>query len=232
MGQAAVPIALAIAGVGVSQYNISRTARKKDAVLAEGIRKTAETERRAKVKLDESLKFAEESRPDEFRTDLNEKFLNAVRMNQARGIGPLEQVGATSDAFKESSGEAAGQATDFAGELSGLFSRIDAAGLQRQAEGFKFGDTRAALNVLRRESRQDDFLTRLRVAGIRPNAFLNLLAAGLGGASSGIANNVFSPKVASAGMMDPNSRNFVQPFRPQTDSLSQFFLSKDFGGGR
>jgi hypothetical protein len=52
---------------------------------------------------------------------------------------------------------------------AGLLSRIDAPGRQRQREGFGFGRLASDLGTIGRASAGDDFLTQLRLRGIREN---------------------------------------------------------------
>jgi len=47
------------------------------------------------------------------------------------------------------------------------------------------------LSVFRRNSAAEDYLTRLRVAGIRRSPFLDLISAGLSGAATGSAGGFF-----------------------------------------
>jgi len=228
MGQAAVPLYLALGSAGVAEVSNRKTARKRDRIAAAGIRRQSEIEKRAKVNIDDSLKFAEESSTEPFRSELQDKFLQAVRREQALGLAGTDRVGGVSDEFNERAESGAGRATKFGDQLASLFARIDAPGRQREAENFEFGDLGSNLGILGRESRAERGITERRIGAVKPNIWLNLLSAALGGASRGVSANTTSPASdppIPAGVMDPESPDFISPFSGFMKPGSPGFIS-------
>ena len=187
MGAAAIPIALAVAGAGVSAYNTQKTAKKQDRTAAEGIRKQGEIQREANKRLNESLMFFEKSGPDDIREDYSAGFQKQMRLKQALALAGLEQEGAGSRDADKMAQQAGGTALDYGDFLEGVFSRIDAPGEQRRREGEERTDLGSDLSVHGRQSRGEDYLTRLKVQSIMRNPWLDILAAGLSGAGGGMA---------------------------------------------
>jgi len=187
MGQAAIPILLTLAGSGVSIANTNRTARKRDEANAEGIRRQAEEQRLANAKINETLDFFEKSGPDDIRESLSSRFKRQLALKKQDAFSGFETAGGSSDAFKALVADRKGDISGQADVLQGLFADIDAPSEQRLLEGFERGDLGSDLSVTKRNSRAEDFLTRLRVASIRRNPLLDLLSAGLSGAGQGAA---------------------------------------------
>jgi hypothetical protein len=192
MGAAAVPIMMAVGSAVVSQVNTRRTAKRQDAATAEGIRKQAEEQRKANARLNESLEFFEESESGDIRDSLSRRYTDQLRLKQQRALAGLNQAGDESEAFE---GRAKQRSSDVLGRadvLQDLFSRIDAPGDQRLQEGFERGDLGSDLSVFNRNSAAEDFLTRLRVGGIQRSGGLDILSAGLSGASSGMGGGTIA----------------------------------------
>lgn len=187
MGQAAIPIALAVAAAGTSAYNTAKTAKKQDRALAEGIRKQGDIQREANKRLNESLMFFEKSSAEPIQAELSDKFRNRLRLQQALALSGLEGSGDLSDAAVMAAAKARGIATDYGDFLEGVFSRIDAPGEQRRREGEERTDLGKDLSIHERNSRAEDYLARLQASSIRRNPWLDILAAGLSGASGGLA---------------------------------------------
>ncbi len=209
MGAAAIPILLALGSAAASGINTSRTARRQDAATAEGIRRQAAEQRKATARLNESLAFFEKSSPDDIRENLSSRFRKQLRLKQQQALAGLDTAGGSSDAFKASAKSGGTEVLGRADVLQDLFSRIDAPTEQRTLEGFERGDLGSDLSVFSRNSAAEDYLTRLRVSGIRRNPLLDMLAAGLSGASTGTAGK-FSvgkagPTIAGSGGQSPQT---------------------------
>lgn len=195
MGQAAIPIILSLAGAGVGAYNTSRTAKKQDRALAEGIRKQGEIQRQANTRLNDSLAFFDKSGPEEIQSDLASTYQQQARLNQSRALSGLTSEGDISDDAKAMAAQSGSSVMDYAGFLSDVFSRIDAPTEQRRREGFERSDLGDSLSVFGRESRGEDYLARLKAAGITRNPWLDILGTGLSAASGGLA----AGKIGAAG---------------------------------
>ena len=208
-----VPLAIAAAGAGVNQYNINRTAKKQDAETARGIIKQSRIQDESNAELNKTLNFAESSSPEKHRAKLQNDFLNSIL--SAKSKTGIDQVGDLSDAFRTGAAASNQEAVDFASDTGGLFARMDAPGLQRQAEGFRFGDNAMDIARLKGQSQQEEFLSALRVKGIRPNPWLSILAGGLQGAATGVAANKNRVEPLPGGFLNPRHPDFVGPPDPR-----------------
>ena len=180
MGAAAVPIIAAVAAAGVSSYSASQAAKKRDKATAAGILKQGRTQREANAKISENLAELEQSRPDDERATRSSQIRDQLRREQSIALAGIQNTGG-GDAVTERAGQARDTAVGFGDFIGDNLAGVDAAGLQRQGEGFAQQDVSSALASLGRDSAQQDYLTRLRVAGIRPSPLLGLVSAGLSG---------------------------------------------------
>ena len=186
-----VPLLISAVGKGVSEFSNRRTANRQDREIAEGIRKSSAKQREATQGIDKNLNFLEESSAQPFQDTLQSQFIDRINKARALGTDNLDRAGGVSSAFKTASASGKGEATDFAGKIASLLAGVDAAGNQRQAEGFRAGDLGMDLNRLGRDSEQESFLARLRASRIRPSFPLSIIAGGLQGAASAKAAGGF-----------------------------------------
>ncbi len=185
MGAAAVPIAIAVAGASVNEYNTRRTARKQDEDIARGIMKTSATQREANQKINQNLDKLSESTSEPFKETLEGQFIDRVNKARTQALSGLNTPGGVSDAFTDSAADAKTGAIDYAGLISSLLAGVDASGNQRQAENADFGNLGEDLNILGRNADQDSFIAQLRASRHRNNPYLSVLGAGLSGAATG-----------------------------------------------
>jgi hypothetical protein len=179
-----VAVALALAGAGLTAYNTNRTAKKQDAAAARGIRQNAEEQRKANAKLNKTLEFAEKSKPEEARKKMATQYQQAMAAQAPNALAGLRQPTGGA-AYQEAAGAAATQATNYGDLISGLMARMDAPDLQRQAEANAYGNLGMDLDVIGANVRNNQFLTGLRVNGIRRNPWIDIAAATASGAASG-----------------------------------------------
>jgi len=195
MGASAAPIIISLLAAGTSEANNRRTARQRDRDIAAGITKTSAAQREGTQKINENLNQLEKSRPEPFKETLQGQFLDRIRKQKGNALAGFDTAGGTSTAFKDSVSNAKTGAIDYGSVISDLLSGIDAAGLQRQSEGFKANDLGMELSKLNRGADQDAFLARLRAGRRRPNFGLSLLSAGLSGAAGAAAGGGSSRSV-------------------------------------
>lgn len=180
-----VPLAVAALSAGGEYVNTQNTAKRQDQAEAQAIRNQSLIQRKADAKVNDTVqKLAGSTSADERAKRLDD-YLGQLRRHQATiqaGLAPA--IG--SDAFKADSADAATGATNYADQTAGLLSRIDAPQLQRQGEGFDYGNLATDLNLLQRDSSGQNFLDQLRARNVRRNAKLDLLS-GLGMAYAGSA---------------------------------------------
>lgn len=176
-----VPIVLAAASTAATVANTRSTARKQDNIAAEGIRKQAKTQSDANARLNRTLQAAQESNPDDVQKKAQEQYMAAIRRQQGQATKGLKASGIGSADYSESAGKAANDSVDYASTIGNLMSRIDAGAAQRLNEQFSYGNLGMDLDVLNRNVGQDDFLTRLRLQGVRRNPWLDAGAAAASG---------------------------------------------------
>jgi hypothetical protein len=179
-----VAVALAIGGAALSAYNTNRTAKKQDAAAARGIRANAEQQRAANAKLNKTLEFAEKSRPEEARKKMAVQYQQAIQAKAPAALAGLQSTTGGA-AYQDAAGAAQTQATNYGDLIAGLMSRMDAPDLQRQAEANAYGNLGMDLDVIGANVRNNQFLTGLRVNGIRRNPWIDIAAATASGAASG-----------------------------------------------
>ena len=187
------PIVAAVVAALVQGANQAKTARKQDQNAAAGIRAQAELQRQANVRTDKQLDELEVSTPeDEFETR-SSQVRKQMRLQQSTALAGIQNTGG-GEAVTALAKDAGGQAIDYGNEINKYLSGIDAPLLQRQGEAFGRADVESSLQSLRRDSSQQDYLTRLRHAGIRDNPWLTLLSTGLSAYAGAAGKGV--PKAA------------------------------------
>lgn len=177
----AVAVAVALAGA----YQTKQVAKKQDNIAAQGIRQQGENQRKVNKSLNKTLDDTEKSNPNGAKKKANDAYLQAIQA--AMGGANKNLVGNSAlGEFNDGAEAASWQAQDYAGNIAGLLSRVDAGTQQRQAEGNLLGDFTMDANRLGGDIQGDAFLNRLRMGGVRRNPYLDA-AAGVaqGWASSG-----------------------------------------------
>jgi hypothetical protein len=110
-------------------------------------------------------------------------YLQAIQRQLANGTAGLTRRG-VSDQYDQLATGAAGDASDYAGTVAGLLSRIDAGTQLRQNERTIASDFGYDVAPIGGDIQGDEFLTRLRMGGVRRNPYVDLLA----GAAQGVGN--------------------------------------------
>ncbi len=184
-------MAIAAAAGYVNNRNV---ARKQDNTLAASLRTQGELQKQANAKTGELIKKTADSTPDQAKSDLLGKFMAQIQQNQGNAQGGLNQVGNVSDAYAKDAANAASGISTYGGQQAGLLSSIDAPSVQRQAEAANDMRYGTAVNALKHQSDADEFLTKMRLQGIKANPWLTALgtmasayagSGGMGGAAAG-----------------------------------------------
>lgn len=178
-----VPLVAAAIGTGVSVNESRKVAKRQDNIAAEGIRKQAENQRQVNARLNQTLQQMDESDPSAERNNMLQSYMEQINNSRARANAGLAQRG-ISEQFDEMAGQAQGQATDYAGQIANLMSRIDAGALQRQREGNQMADMGMDLGVIGGNVRGDDHLMRLRLGGVRRSPYADAASGILSGYAS------------------------------------------------
>lgn len=183
-----VALAAAAAAAGVNQVNTNRTLSRQDAEQASGIRTQSRIQQQGDQKVNEQVTKLEASRSADEKTKRMADYMKSLvgaRKKTDEGL----QNSALGEDFNAlgalASADLAGKGQDRAGLMAG----VDAAGMQRQGEAFDFGRLATDVSLIGRESEGQRFLTDLRTRGIRRNPWMDIAAATLQGASSGMAGS-------------------------------------------
>lgn len=183
---AAVLIASAIAA-GASTYNTNRTLSRQDDEAARGILNQSRIQRETDQRVNEQVDELEGSRSADERAKRLADYMGAVQRVRRKTNAGLDDTGAYGEAFTEAATAAKGRLAAQGAQRADLMAGIDAPGLQRQGEAFDFGRLATDIGLLGRESAGADWLTRLRMQGIRRSPGIDALASFASGVASGAA---------------------------------------------
>lgn len=216
---AEVGLILAGAGTAAGAYNQDRALRKQDRAAAEGLRRQAEMQRQASGRAMQHIGEFAQSSPAAEQRQSADAYMNAIRAARPSTEGSLQAgPGAAPARFAED--VSAGRdllATEGAGRASRM-ATIDAPMLQRLREGQQFNTAATDIGELERRSQAEDFLTRLRVSGIRPNPWVGAassIARGVGGAmalmpAGAAAGTPVTAAAAAPGGMTADTLNWLR----------------------
>jgi len=191
MGVSVIPLALAAAGEAANMYNQNQTRNDRQNQLMQSLA----TQRKLQAQADKAThglvhKIAQ-STPTAAKNASFSNFMNVLGANQGRSNADLGQVGNLSGAYQNAAANTASGVADYGRTQANALSSMKAPGLQRQNEGFQMADLGQHLNRLHNEMQSQNFLTKLRLEGIQPNAGIPALS----GLLSGVAGSYFNPKV-------------------------------------
>ena len=211
MGAAAIPWILSAVSAGATMYNNQQTAKKQDNELAQMLNKQSLRQGEADQAVADALRERSESTAAQDRQQAGSQYLDQVRAAQANATHGLGQVGAVSNAYQQSANDAAMGVGDYAAKTAGLMARIDAPAMQRQREDAASNELNTALGLIRRKSVGDDYLSRMRLARIKPNAAISALssvAGGAAGAFSGGGGGASSAAMGGLGQFGSEAGNW------------------------
>lgn len=214
-----VAMAAMAAAAAASAYNTKQTAKRQDNQLAESIRNQSKLQKEQDARINEEVNKLGNSTMEDSRAKRMDQFMQQLgrnRQNMTAGLSP--QFG--SDAFVADSTQAANDSMDEANNTAELLARIDAAGMQRQAEGTSFGRLATDTELMKRRSAGQQFMDDIRLRAIRRNPNIDLAAGllnafgsagvGMGGTGGGVGNTAAYMPVGQGGnavyrALGPNS---------------------------
>jgi hypothetical protein len=179
-----IELALAAAAAGTEYYNTEQTAKRQDRQAAQSILNQTNLQKKANARVQQTIQKAQTSNASDARAQRLSDYMHTLNQAKARTTAGLSNPLVGGQAFQADSAAAANQAENYGAQTAGLLSRIDAPGVQRQQEGFDYGQLATDLGLLQNQSSGQAFLDRLKQASIRRNAKLDL-AAGLMSAAGG-----------------------------------------------
>lgn len=183
----AIALALAAAAAGGTYYNTQNTAKRQDEAAADSIRNQSLLQKKADTQVNDTVQKLQGSTSADANAQRLDDYMNVLRANKGKqdnGLTP--SIG--SQTFQTDSANRAAGSNDYAAKTAGLMARMDAPGIQRQQEGFDYGNLSTDLGLIKRDSQGQSFLDQLRLNGIRRNAKIDLassLAASGAGAAYG-----------------------------------------------
>lgn len=195
----AIALALAAAAAGGQYYNTQRVAKKQDSAAAAQIRQQGNRQRAADAKVNDLITGLSKSTPAGEQAGTLENYMAQIRAQGGNATTGLHQAGATSDAYRKASNDAALGVSDYGEKVAGLLSRMDAPGLQRLREGVDAARFETDINQLKRFSDGDDFLAKLKFDRIRRNPWLDAFSAFAGGASGAVGSGWGSGTAGATG---------------------------------
>lgn len=185
--ETAIMVGLAAAGAGAQYKAQDDMLKNQDREAAQGIRIQAEHQRQADQRIAQEIGSLEDSSPEAMQRQATDAFMEQLRRtrNQAHGE---ESVGATSDAYNADSAQASSDIDAYGQNRAGVMGKINAAGLQRVAEGISRSRAGGDIDLIGRASNADNFMTQLRTQNIRANPWLMAGGQIMQGAAGGMAS--------------------------------------------
>lgn len=168
-----VAIGLALAAAAGNYYNQKQVANKQDSTLAASLRQQGMLQQQQSAKANQLIQKTAASSPAQAKASLLDQFQQSMQQNKARSTATLGQVGNVSSAYTKAANDAASGIANYGADQAGLLSSIDAPGLQRQAEAENLQKYATDLNQTRAQSASDQFLTNMRLNGIKPNPWIS-----------------------------------------------------------
>ena len=185
---------VALAAAAATTYNTQQTAKRQDNQAAIGLMEQGRKQKEADAKVDQEVQKLKASDASDERAQALQNYMTTLARNkQTASAGLTPDIGGA--AFKADSAQAAAGVQQQGADTAGLMSRIDAPGMQRQGEGFDYGNLATDLSLISRQAQGDDFLNQLRIRAIRRNPYIDLAAA----TASGYAGGMGSASGAASG---------------------------------
>lgn len=169
---------IALVGAALAAKNQNDAIKRQDRATSAGILQRMEATRNQSAAIQKALANLRASNDAPQVAQGNKDYLHALATATPMGSQPA-QVGALSDAYRQAAGAADASSRDAAGKTAGLMAITDAPALQRQGESVAIGRLGSVLQGINSAANDQYNQTRLKVAGIRPNPWINLVASGM-----------------------------------------------------
>lgn len=193
-----VAVGTAVVAAAASYENNQQVAHKQDRETASQLRQQFNLQHQQDAQTQQLIQKTAQSSPDAAKSSLLDKFMQQMQASQGNATHPLGQVGNVSDAYTKAANDATLGVSNYGTNNAKLLSAIDAPGLQRQGEAANLSRYGTGLNEVKRQSAADQFLSQMRLQGIRPNPWLTAVSdgaksygmakAGSAGGGSGVDN--------------------------------------------
>lgn len=169
---------IALVGAALAAKNQNDAVKRQDRATSAGILQRMAATRDQSAAIQKALANLRASNDAPQVAQGNKDYLHALATATPMGSQPA-QVGALSDAYRQAAGAADASSQATADKTAGLMAITDAPALQRQGEGVAIGRLGSVLDGISSAANDQFNQTRLKVAGIRPNPWINLIAQGM-----------------------------------------------------
>jgi len=193
-----IPAVIAAAGAGVQYYNTERTADRQDKQLAESIRGQARRQEEADARVNEEVRKLQQSTAADERAARLDQYLGTLVRNRRDAQGGITP-GIGSGQFQGDAERAAAALDSYGGDQASLAARIDAPLVQRQGEGFAYGNLATDLSRIGREVAGQEFIDRVKLNAIRRNPWLDAAGQTLQGTGQGMAQSALNQNMTPIG---------------------------------
>lgn len=170
------PYAIMALATAAGAANQQRTLKKQDRAAAAGIRSQAAGRREAASKVNERIAELDRANPQDVARGRLAEYMTALRRNQPSAEGSLPDVAGASSRFDTDVAAARADTRGEAETTAGRLSRMDAPGIQRQGESIRTAELARDIGEIGRQSGAQDYLTRLKIRGIRANPWIDAIA--------------------------------------------------------
>ena len=187
MGAAAIPLVMTALSAAGTAYNTRRTEKKQDNQLARQLQRQGNDQQEADARTAQLIQQRAGSTDKEERGEALGSFMKNMIAQQGNANRGLQTTGGVSDAYTQSAADASLGIGQYGDKIADLLSRIDAPGRQRQNEANEGVRFQQDINQLKRRSAGADFLSDLRLRGIKRNPWIDLGAGVLSSAAGGMA---------------------------------------------
>lgn len=194
-----VPLVLAAVSATGTYVNNRNTARRADREAALRLTNQNARQREADQEISNLITETAASNPEEEIAKSAASYAAEMERNKGSATGGIADVLGASDAYKKDAAKDAQGVSQYGELLSGLFSRIDGAQMQRQGELSSRMSTQNVIDMIARRSQGQDALSDLRMNAIRNNPLLTAVseiaagaASSYGGGKSGVTGGGFS----------------------------------------
>lgn len=186
-----VPLALAAVGAGTQYYNTQQTEKRQDNQLAANIRGQARRQEEADAEVNEEISRLEKSSAADERAGRLQQYFQTIGRNRRDVQGGITP-GIGGAQFQGDADKAAAALDAYGGGQASLASRIDAPLVQRQGEGFGYGNLATDLSRIGREIAGQAFVDQVKLQRIRRDPWLDAAGSTLQGAGQGMASGAFT----------------------------------------
>ncbi|MDQ3056760.1 MAG: hypothetical protein M3Q96_03285 [Pseudomonadota bacterium] len=176
-----VPLVMSAVAAGATAYNTNKTAKRQDSELARGIMEKGKFQREADGKVSKLIQDQQASTPDDERRDMMSQFSRQLAASDGQATNALNPVAGTSTAYQRDAAAASLGVTNYGQEYADLISRVDAPTAQRRSEAKVTDEYKQDLGEIERRSRGQDFLSQMRLQGIKRNPWIDAGASALSG---------------------------------------------------